>query len=406
MEAEVTRILGLQELVVTAVHERGEELELSVESQLAAACCPHCGQASVESKERPRVRVRDLPLAGRRTYLLWRKRRYRCRDCRRSFSERHPELPARQRVSRRFRALLHERAASGGAHAEIARAEATSRYQVGRAFAEGAARVLDADLRSSACRWLSFDEAAHRRGRRFVTVVSDPERRRVLELLPGRRRADLERYLRSLPAEQRQAVELVSLDAFDAYRQAVRTLLPQARIVCDPFHLVRGCNEALDTVRRRLQRRPGSRFPGRQGRQGSFRQRLYRSRLRLLKARERLSWQEREALRELFRLEPELGEAWLLKEAFRAIYRAGDRAEAERRLERFLAAVARAGLPSFSAFANGLRPWREELLAYFDEPATNGYAEGVTNKIKVIKRRAYGLPSFESFRRRVLVACS
>jgi transposase len=44
-------------------------------------------------------------------------------------------------------------------------------------------------------------------------------------------------------------------------------------------------------------------------------------------------------------------------------------------------------------------------LAYFDEPTTNGYAEGVINKVKVIKRRAYGLPSLASFRRRVLVAC-
>ena len=52
-----------------------------------------------------------------------------------------------------------------------------------------------------------------------------------------------------------------------------------------------------------------------------------------------------------------------------------------------------------------MRSWRSELLAYFDEPTTNGYAEGVTNKIKVIKRRAYGLPTFNGFRQRVLVAC-
>jgi transposase len=57
------------------------------------------------------------------------------------------------------------------------------------------------------------------------------------------------------------------------------------------------------------------------------------------------------------------------------------------------------------AFATGLRAWRAELLAYVDEPTTNGYAEEVINKIKVIERRAYGLPSFASFRRRVLVAC-
>ena len=82
-----------------------------------------------------------------------------------------------------------------------------------------------------------------------------------------------------------------------------------------------------------------------------------------------------------------------------------DRLEAERRLDCFLAACERSGLAPFEAFANGLGPWRQELLAYFDEPLTNGYAEGVTNKVKVIKRRAYGVPSFRSFRRRVLLAC-
>jgi transposase len=99
-----------------------------------------------------------------------------------------------------------------------------------------------------------------------------------------------------------------------------------------------------------------------------------------------------------------VAEAWGLKEAFRAIYRAQGRVEAERRLERFLNAVDRAGLPAFVAFAKGVRAWREELLAYFDEPTTNGYAEGVINKVKTIKRRAYGLPTFDGFRERVLVA--
>ena len=61
-----------------------------------------------------------------------------------------------------------------------------------------------------------------------------------------------------------------------------------------------------------------------------------------------------------------LAEAWALKEAFRSIYRTSDRGEAERRLERFLGAVERAQLPAFAAFAEGVRPWRTELLAYFD----------------------------------------
>jgi transposase len=100
-----------------------------------------------------------------------------------------------------------------------------------------------------------------------------------------------------------------------------------------------------------------------------------------------------------------IAEAWGLKEAFRSIYQASNRPEAERRLDTFLRVVEHAGLPAFDAFAKGIRAWREELLAYFAEPTTNGGAEGVINKVKVIKRRAYGLPTFAGFRKRVVIAC-
>ena len=76
------------------------------------------------------MRVRDLPIAGRATRLVWRKRRYRCVDCSRTFTETHEQLPARRRVTVRFRARLAERVVGGAAHAEVAREEHTSRYQV------------------------------------------------------------------------------------------------------------------------------------------------------------------------------------------------------------------------------------------------------------------------------------
>jgi len=60
-----------------------------------------------------------------------------------------------------------------------------------------------------------------------------------------------------------------------------------------------------------------------------------------------------------------IAEAWALKEAFRALYKAADRREAELRLDHFLAATQRAQLPAFTAFADGIRLWRNELLAYF-----------------------------------------
>ncbi len=406
MQDHATRLVGLDGLVVTDVQRTGEQLDLQVELLARAAGCPHCGGTEVCVKERPLVRVRDLPIAGRLTRLVWRKRRYRCSDCARTFTETHEQLPARQRVTGRFRARLGERVVDGAAHAEVAREERTSRYQVARAFADRTRRREARDVDRP--RRLSLDEAHHRRGGELATVVSDLDRRCVVEVLDGRDRRTVERWLSALPAEIRAGIEVVSIDPYDGYRQAIRAALPHARIVCDHFHLVRGANAALDAVRRERQRQAKARRPKgvrRSGQHASWRPELYRARHRLLKARERLSERERRRLSELFEREPILAEAWGLKESFRDIYRAKDRVEAERRLEAFLATVDRACLPAFDAFAKGIRLWRCELLAYFDEPTTNGYAEGVINKVKVIKRRAYGIPTFTALRERVLLAC-
>ena len=197
-----------------------------------AGCCRWCGRGSLVVKERDRVRVRDLPFAGRMTYLCWRKRRFWCEACARTFTETHPALPARQRVSARFRQHLFDRCLGGGAHAEVARDEHTSRYQVQTAFLLGGDELL-ARRQNGPPRRLSLDEAHHRRGRELATVVCDLDRRRVIDVVPGCTRRVIESWLTALPAEVRAGIEVVSIDPSDAYRHAIWAALLDARIVCD-----------------------------------------------------------------------------------------------------------------------------------------------------------------------------
>jgi transposase len=86
MRDHVSRLVGLEGFEVKWVIEVGDRLDLEVELVARAGCCPRCGRGSVDVKERPVVRVRDLPIAGRATHLVWRKRRYGCRGCGRSFT--------------------------------------------------------------------------------------------------------------------------------------------------------------------------------------------------------------------------------------------------------------------------------------------------------------------------------
>lgn len=160
----------------------------------------------------------DLPLAGRPTCLCWRKRRFRCRACARSFTASHPELPPRQRVTHRFRRHLFARARCG-AHAEITREERDDALPSrARLPAQGIGRTGGSLERSPALHRL--DEAAHRPGSQaLAAVVSDPA---TASACRGARRAQppshVERYLRS-PDEP---IEVVAINPYDAYRQAVK----------------------------------------------------------------------------------------------------------------------------------------------------------------------------------------
>jgi hypothetical protein len=143
--------------------------------------------------------VGDLPIAGRVTYLVWRKRRYRCAGCGQTFTESPPELPTRQSVTRRFRRRLIARVRGGAAYAEVMRCERTTRYQVQRAFRAGAGDEFAARREAPPAQRLSQRRgpAPPRPGARDGRLR--PRRGRVADVLDGRSRRRVERYLRSLP---------------------------------------------------------------------------------------------------------------------------------------------------------------------------------------------------------------
>ncbi len=125
-----------------------------------------------------------------------------------------------------------------------------------------------------------------------------------------------------------------------------------------------------------------------------------------MKRAHKLSAAEREWLEAVFDASvDELRLAWLLKEEFAAIYDAPDRAEGQRRLEVWIDHITEAGLPEFINTWRTLQWWREEILNYFGDRMTNAFAEGITNKIKVIKRRSYGFRDPFRYRQKVLLSC-
>ena len=132
---------------------------------------------------------------------------------------------------------------------------------------------------------------------------------------------------------------------------------------------------------------------------------MWRSRWTFTKRADHLTDKETAVLTAIFTAQPEIGIAWWLKEAFAAIYQADTRKEAERRLDTWNHHIDVAGITEFINLRTTLGHWREPILAYHDDPQTNAYAEGITNKIKVIKRRGYGYRNPNRYRQLILMAC-
>lgn len=396
--------LELADFDVTGCEVVNGMLEVSVRSTRRPAC-HHCGSISVTGHGRNVRCIRDRACSYP-CVLRWSQRRFRCNDCSQTFRERHPEIAGRRRVTKRFRRWLFERACIEP-FTDVASSETVSPYRVGEAFEHHAAtELLERSVEPP--RVLAIDESAFRKRFRFHTVFSDPERGTVIDLVEGRGKGSVFGGLVAMSDQVRAGIETVVIDCHWPYRQAIEEALPHARVVADKFHVIRAVDAAAHRVRIRHGRR--IRVMGRDG--GLARQHnprfipeVWRSRWTFMKRGSKLSHDDVDALAPVFEILPEVATAWLLKEQFAVIYDAPDRVEAERRLELWVDHVNAAAIPEFINIWRTLGWWREQILNYFDDRVTNAFAEGITNKIKVMKRRSYGFRDPVRYRQKVLLSC-
>lgn len=196
----------------------------------------------------------------------------------------------------------------------------------------------------------------------------DLQTRRPVAVIPGVTQARVQRLLeRHL---ERDKVKAVVTDLSDANRQAIQMALPQAEVVADKFHVIGLGHQAL------LEVRGGRRLRG--------------TAWLLHRNLERLRPEEARRLADALGEDAALREAWLLKEGLRRVYRARTREQAQAALRAWLGEASPSGLRPFQRMARTLAKWREEVLNYWRYPLTNAMVEGKHNRVKVLKRRAYG----------------
>jgi transposase len=257
-------IVDLPGFTVLAAGEYGGELELLVETTCAVVHCGRCG-ARARAHDRREHILRDVPVGGRATVLVWRKRIWRCPDpgfATRTWTERFPLAAPRSAVTQRAKVWLARRVGAD-AHtvAALARELGLGWGTVMRAVTEVGTPLIDEPDRLEDVRGLGVDEHAwqHANAQRptqFATGIVDltPGRpARLLDVVPGRSGTVYGNWIAQRDQQWRDRVRVAALDPFRGYLNALRTHLPDATHVLDAFHVTKLGFTAVDEVRRRVQ---------------------------------------------------------------------------------------------------------------------------------------------------------
>ena len=393
----VTVSLGLPEFDVLWTAEHDSIIEIKVVKRVEFAICPKCGRITQHFHDDRADDVWDVPALDKGTKLLVVKRRWWCDnpDCQQTtpFTEGFDSLDLGQHRTHRLNAHIY-RLTKRMSNAEVARelahyripiSESTVR-RIHQAFAQ-----QEVDNRPTRRRRvIGIDEFSIKKRHTYATIITGLINKDIVDTFEKRDKETVVKHLNQLP--YKEAIEAAVIDMSRTFRSAIREALPDCYIVIDKFHVVGVVIDALDEVRKRVQRSKakGQKKP------------IYKLRYRLRKGREKLSGEEIQQLWPILLQEPELLMAYLLKEAFRDWYKLQDPTEAAQRLEYWCVWAEASGLPEMTEAVKTVRNWQDEILNYFTWRYTNAFTEGKNNKIKLIKRQGYGYGNFDNFRLRIL----
>jgi transposase len=388
------RLLGVTKMFVKDVQFcLDASLGIEVRPSWRLSRCGQCSRRAPRYDRRPVRRWRHLPWGRTSVDLLYEPWRVDCEHC----GVRVEQVPWAAHGSR-FTRDFEEMAAYLAQvtdQTQVSRLLGISWQTVGSIVERVVADRLDSD-RLVGLRRIGVDEFSYRKRHRYLTLVVDHDRRRVVWAAEGRSAETLKQFFDLLGPESCAEIELATIDMAAGYIKAIEESLPQAQIVFDRFHVERLASDALDEVRRAMVREVQGTAEGKA---------IKGLRFLLLKNPGNLSSEQEQRLSDVQRTNQRLYRAYLLKETLAEALEQEDVDLAREQLRDWLSWASRSRLKPFVKTARTIRKYFDGILAYVQTRLTNGLTEGINNKLRVIARRAYGFHSPPPLIAMLLLTC-
>lgn len=380
-------ILHMDGWKVLKMNEHEDEYILKAEyrSEWEEACpgCRMMGQA-VRFGIRQQ-NFHDLPVHDKRVTIQVQRQRLRCKNCGRVYQQYLPYMDTKHSMTQRLVVYIG-RESMRRTFTSIAQQIGVDEKTIRLIFSAEADR-LEARREIETPEWLGIDEIFLTRKPR--AIFTDVGNRKPVELLPDRKKTTVAAFLRELETDK---VQIVTMDMWNPYREAVQAVIPHATIIVDKFHIVRMANLALDAVRKNTRKQMTDKR----------RRQLKNDRYILLRRRNELTDQQRLILDAWIQNYEKLGHAYVAKEMFCDVWEASSREEAEAYYQAWLDWIERVEIAhAFYDVTRAVNNWRTEIFAYFDHPLTNAYTEALNGILKLIQRNGRGY-TFKAIRAKLL----
>lgn len=401
----LTKLLNIEGIkVISQRQHEGIGIILQLEQIGKENSCPRCGTKSHRLHQNHRYLVKDLPWGENFVFLEINRRQFKCEKCGKPFSEELEFVRKRRSYTKRLARKIIQEVLENDIHS-VAKKGVVTTEEIERMLKDAAKEYLKA--KPSELKKLGIDEIAVIKGKgNYCGVLIDLEKSKLIGMLAGRKQEEIRKVLLGWGKEILEQVEEVSIDLWKGYKNVVIDLMPNAQVVADRFHVMAQINKELDAERKRERRQVEDLIKkadssGEQVEQERVLEGLKKSKYVLLKNESDLNEEQKTKLVQVKDVSPTLKLMHELKEKLRNIFeQTNNWLVGLFKLGRWLSEAKK----YFPDSQNTIIRWLDEIIAYFDYKTTSGVVEGINNKLKLIKRSAYGFRNFENFRVRCLLS--
>jgi len=389
----MTSILNLQGVIIYKIEEDKENFNIKIGQPRKPAKCIYCNSNNFikNGKASTRKIRHGISLSGKAIFLFWLSKRFKCKDCNRTWTSRPPDhlTEGRKRYTKHCQdqALRILQTNSFGETKKQSGLSYTALRDTLHKFMKTKPLISIPEIEPLS---IGIDEHSRAKKKLATTIALICPERKLLGLIAQATSNDLVKWTKdNLNYGQRMRVTEVSMDMTKSLKRQIKLLFPRAKFVIDHFHVIAYLNNIIRdeyqfTIRYGyLSKEDKAKLPIRTKGMGIVRL--------LYQGGKHWTERDREKIKTVFKVMPRVAELWSAKEEVRAIYRESlDKDEARERWQSVLSVLT-------IVAKRTLKSNLEDILNYFDKKTTNAFTEGCHTKVKLLKRISFGLRNHQVY---------